>query len=148
MRGSDNVKLLDIGVIATWLLEQPWTFCDGDGIEEFDAIEAAKSLIQAQTDAGLGTFVLSELHAFIDGIKTSIRNGEPKPTLAPARGRVWKYVSPNGDAVLVRHQGEWQATPVVDDPEWNYWKATADDSVWVEDKTIPSWPGRFEVVQA
>lgn len=89
MRESDNAKFRDIAVIATWLLEQPWTFCDGDGIEEFDAIEAVKSLIQAQTDAGLGTFVLDGLKAYIE----SMQQVKSMPTLAPKLGRVWKYGS-------------------------------------------------------
>lgn len=74
MLSSDSVRLLDVGAIAAVLVEADVR--DGDG-NVLDALDLAKRIIKAQTDAGLGTFVLAELRAFIDGIKGKCRGQVP-----------------------------------------------------------------------
>ncbi len=73
MRESDDVKLRDIGVIAGWLVE----LMEHHGLDDMgiDAIEAAKSLIRAQSEAGLATFVVADLTAFIGGLRYPVDHG-------------------------------------------------------------------------
>lgn len=62
MCDSEDVKLLDIGVVARWLAENT---------EVPDPLDAAKELIAEQVTAGLATFRLMDLRAFIAEIKAS-----------------------------------------------------------------------------
>lgn len=62
----DSVKLHDIGVIAAAMSAVD----DRRGAgETIDYIDAAKAVIAAQTEAGLATFRLMDLRAFIAEIK-------------------------------------------------------------------------------
>ena len=70
MRNSEKVRLRDIGVIASVLVEQ----LDAHGLDDmgFDCVEVAKAIIKAQTEAGLGTFVLDEVR---EVVRRSYRRG-------------------------------------------------------------------------
>ncbi|QBI96432.1 hypothetical protein SEA_DONNY_74 [Mycobacterium phage Donny] len=66
---SDSVKLRDIGVIAAALD----AIDDRRGAGEvIDYIAAAKLVIKSQTEAGLATFRLMDLQAFIAEIKQRV----------------------------------------------------------------------------
>jgi hypothetical protein len=131
MRTSERVRQRDIGVIAKWLAENY-----GDSKDNF--VEAAKDLIKAQTEAGLGTFILDEHRQFVrDAIRRGIerRLGKSRQPLDPDDGVVWRYTSDaDGERVLVRCQdGVWQASPV-----------THED--WQPEPEAGAWPGRYEIV--
>ena len=133
MTGSDSVRFLDVGTIAEVLREND---VQGPGGVYLDPIDLAKAIIAAQTEAGLGTFVLADLRRHIDTL-IARRAAREQPRLEPETGRRWRYTSPNGDRVLVRWSGEhWEATPVV---------GTGYDS-WERDDAIPTWPGQFVLV--
>lgn len=55
MVSSDDVRLRDRGVIATWLAENT---------DVSDVLEAAEKLIKAQGDAGLWTFLASDVNGW------------------------------------------------------------------------------------
>lgn len=132
LRGSDSVRLIDVGTIAEVLRAND--VC-GPGGAYLDPIDLAKAIIAAQTEAGLGTFVLDSLRTHIKSIADRARGKSPAPVLEPHPGRVWRYTSPaDGVRVMVRHDRFWQVADVT------------NTNVWERDDSVPTWPGRFEIV--
>ena len=68
MRDHPQVRLRAIGVIGSWLR-------NNTGV--VDPYAEAKSLISMMTDAGLATFLLSDLQAFVDDISNGYRAQHP-----------------------------------------------------------------------
>jgi len=80
MIASDNVRMRDLGVIAKWLAEH----FDNVG----DPILAARSLIKAQTAAGLGTFVVAEVQQVMrDVAARARRKAEQTTDVEPYHGK-------------------------------------------------------------
>ncbi|AGT12807.1 hypothetical protein PHELEMICH_69 [Mycobacterium phage Phelemich] len=89
MCDSDSVKLRDIGVIAATLD----ALDDRRGAGEvIDYLDAAKAVIKAQTEAGLATFRLLDLQAFIADLKHSLN-----PERYNAAGRECVEVGPRAE---------------------------------------------------